>query len=215
MSAVRTCNCAACLARRTPDKEVGDTRQRVYRVLQLGGEVTASDVGNAAIVTLKQAQYWLGAFVAAGFAEARTEHRNHGAIQQVQYYRMTRDNGAHAPDIDGSGNIKPLSGSEAMWRTLKMISNLSCTELAQYASVDGTVVDESTANAYLKLLNKFGYAAVSEPATHSKKARYRLNNYTGPRPPQVLKSKQLYDANHCTEVDAQCHKVSNKQELSA
>lgn len=112
-------------------------------------------------------------------------------------YLLSRDTGAEAPQLrlDGTASHQGR-GTEAMWRTLRMLDDLNATELAAYAST-AAATSIATAKNYLKWLNWAGYLEVVTPSKPGQQARYRLarSMYTGPQAPIIQRSGQLYDLN--------------------
>lgn len=120
-----------------------------------------------------------------------------GAPFKTQTLRLIKDVGAEAPSLTREG--KPSNsgkGTEAMWRTLRILGELDANELAAQASIV-TPTTVSTAGAYLVWLKRAGYVIEVQASTSKHRARYRLapGKYTGPRPPMIQKVGQLYDPN--------------------
>ena len=120
-----------------------------------------------------------------------------GAPFKAQTLRLIKDVGAEAPSLTREG--KPSNsgkGTEAMWRTLRILGELDATELAAQASIVAPTT-VSTAGAYLVWLKRAGYVIEVQASTSKHRARYRLapGKYTGPRPPMIQKIGQLFDPN--------------------
>lgn len=97
-------------------------------------------------------------------------------------------------------------------RTLRMLKDINATELAAHAS-HATYTSISTAKNFLKWLNWAGYLDVTIPAQPGRQARYRLayGMYTGPLPPVIQRSGQLFDPNVGTVVYVLPSKRSNHE----
>lgn len=120
-----------------------------------------------------------------------------GGNFEEQRLRLKRDNGAEAPAITREGKPSKVgSGTEAMWRTLRILGEVDASELAEHASV---VAPTSlwTARSYLKWLKRAGYLQVVTPGGPGRLERYRLapGRYTGPKPPMIQRIGQVYDPN--------------------
>lgn len=120
-----------------------------------------------------------------------------GAPFKAQTLRLIKDVGAEAPSLTREG--KPSNsgkGTEAMWRTLRILGELDANELAAQASIVAPTT-VSTAGAYLVWLKRAGYVIEVQASTSKHRARYRLapGKYTGPRPPMIQKIGQLFDPN--------------------
>ena len=120
-----------------------------------------------------------------------------GAPYKTQTLRLIKDVGAEAPSLTKEG--KPSNsgkGTEAMWRTLRILGELDAHELAAQASTV-TPTTPSTAASYLLWLKKAGYVIEVLAGKPGRKARYSLapGKYTGPRPPMIQKIGQVFDPN--------------------
>ncbi|MBA5605861.1 hypothetical protein H3H36_10870 [Duganella sp. FT3S] len=122
-------------------------------------------------------------------------------IGTAKKWELARDNGIEAPRLTREG--KPIAqgaGTEAMWRSMRIIGEFNFRDLAAYASTSGTPVAEGTAKAYISALNAAGYLVVTKPAAMGKApslARYRIapGKNTGPRAPMIQRTKSVYDPN--------------------
>ena len=126
------------------------------------------------------------------------------AIQKHSIYKIVKDNGIEAPRVTRDG--KPVTqglGTEAMWRSMRIIGEFNTTELAAHAATSGVTVTHETAKTYIGALFGAGYLLrVAEAKSRGfgkgqVQARYRLapGKYTGPRPPMIQRTKQVYDPN--------------------
>ncbi|MFT0211801.1 hypothetical protein VQ643_04190 [Pseudomonas sp. F1_0610] len=114
---------------------------------------------------------------------------------------LVKDLGVEAPQISKSGKASRAGeGTEAMWRTLRMLPNVTVQELAGYASA-GVEVKVSTAQSYIKWLLLAGYVQHN----NGKPRRYSLikAKVKGPRAPQIQRIGQVYDPNTAEVVYAQ------------
>lgn len=112
-------------------------------------------------------------------------------------YTIVRDNGREAPRVRRDGTICPPTRRESMWRTMGRLKVFSCTTLAVAASTEEVPVSEGDARDYLKHLYRAGYLAIVQAAAPPAQGRtmYRLAKRTGGFPPQVLRTKAVYDPN--------------------
>lgn len=120
-----------------------------------------------------------------------------GALFKAQTLRLINDVGAEAPRITKQGTPSNAGqGIEAMWRTLRILGELSAHELAEQAST-AVPTTPSTAGSYLLWLKRAGYVVEVSPSKKGQKARYRLapGKYTGPLPPMIQKVGQVFDPN--------------------
>ncbi|MYM32233.1 hypothetical protein GTP58_28260 [Duganella sp. CY15W] len=143
-------------------------------------------------------QTYLHALTMGGFLEAKDIST--GAVPRKHEWKLIRDNGVEAPRLTREG--KPLQqgmGTEAMWRSMRIIGDFNYRELAAHASTSGQEVKDGTAKAYVIMLYAAGYLSLTKPAKNmvNGAARYRLapGKYTGPRPPMIQRTKSVYDPN--------------------
>ncbi len=116
-------------------------------------------------------------------------------------YLLARDCGVEAPRLRKDGSeVTQGRNRENMWRTMRIIGEFDYRELAIAASTEEVPVNLSDAKDYVYHLNKANYLVVTKDAhkgRHSTLARYRLvpSRYTGPKPPQVQRVRQVFDPN--------------------
>lgn len=119
-------------------------------------------------------------------------------------WNLVRDNGIEAPRVKKDGSQVTIGlGTEAMWRSMRFLTDFNSTELAGHASAGSEPVSVETAKTYIRFLFMAEYVEVVKPARALGKgkgaiqARYRLvpGKYTGPRPPMIQRTKSVYDPN--------------------
>lgn len=108
-------------------------------------------------------------------------------------YRLSRDNGVEAPNLDAKGNpTRKGYVAEAMWRTLRILGRATSEQIAAQVAATGTKVLASSVERYFRDLKNAGY--LERDGHH-----YILpaKRYTGPRPPMVQRTnhRQVYDPN--------------------
>ena len=186
--------------KRRPD----ETRYAIWMaVRQLGkaGCFSVHDVWELTRCSKEVIREYLTGLFKAGHIEARRDTRPCSPF----LYVLIRDNGLEAPRVRPDGTLITQGlAREQMWRTLK-ISNadFSPKDLAIIASTDTCTVYEIDAKNYLHFLKHAGYVVEVSPARPGHRtgagiqARYRLlpSRYTGPKPPQVQRVRQVYDPN--------------------
>jgi hypothetical protein len=121
-----------------------------------------------------------------------------GCIKADSLYQLAKDCGYEAPRLRKSGErTKQGSGTEQMWRTMKILSTFTPTQLSVTASTEDTVIKLSTAKAYCAKLRKAGYLAVAKPGGPNVQATYRFlkSKNTGPIAPQVQRTHRVFDPN--------------------
>lgn len=111
-------------------------------------------------------------------------------------FKLIKDAGNITPRLTKAGKpAKQGQKQENLWRSIKMLNWFTAKELADTSSVDDIVVSAQTAQTYLKHLNFAGYLRVREG--ENRLYRYQLlpSKNTGPYPPKILRSKEVYDPN--------------------
>lgn len=168
-------------------------RQRIWEAIRVGAVgFRAYDISRRASVDDTTVRSYLQSLIKGEYIEVID-----GARFEEQTLRLIKDIGAEAPAVTREG--KPSTsgkGTEAMWRSLRILGELDADELAEQASV---VVPTTTwtARSYLKWLKRAGYVVEVQASKPGKKARYRLapGKYTGPRPPMIQRIGQVFDPN--------------------
>ncbi|MNZ56462.1 hypothetical protein D3C78_744090 [compost metagenome] len=172
-----------------------DNRQRLWEALRENRDgFTWYGLSRTAGVTDETANTYLRALHKSGYIAPLPEARDTAGDR---CFHLLRDVGAEAPRLksDGTPSLQGL-GTEAMWRTLRVLGELDAKQLAEHASI-AAETSVATAKNYLKWLKWAGYVQEVVPSRPGRLARYRLapGKYTGPRPPMIQKCGQLYDAN--------------------
>lgn len=137
---------------------------------------------------------YLRSLVRAGYLAAREPK---SAVNPRRTFELIRDS-IEAPRVRRNGEeVTQSRPREQMWRTMKMIKEFSFVELAHHASTEEHPVPIEHAKDYIKHLYRAGYLALLRPGAPARPALYQLlpSKYTGPRPPQVQRVKQVYDPN--------------------
>lgn len=185
-----------------------DNRQRIWETLRNQPQgISIYTISRLTSIPDETVKTYVDSLRKGGYLE-----RGEGVGTQ-KIYRLMLDTGVEAPrlKLDGSPS-KVGQGTEAMWRTLNMLKDIDATELAAHAS-HATNTCISTAKNFLKWLNWAGYLDVTMPAQPGRQARYRLayGMYTGPLPPVIQRSGQLFDPNLGTVVYILPSKRSNHE----
>ena len=196
---------AATIKKRKPvDMEMAGgkgSRQRAWETIRKFGMGTPFTMAKLSIKTnIHEGTLftYIRALERAGFLTSEEVGRNGVAVKKQ--WTLVRDNGVEAPRLTRDG--KPLQqglGTEAMWRSIRIIGEFNYRDLSAHASTSGYEVKEGTAKAYVAALLEAGYLNVTKKSENKANgiARYRLkaNMNTGPRPPMIQRSKQVYDPN--------------------
>lgn len=137
---------------------------------------------------------YLKALSLAGYLEAVSL----GKRGEANIYRLIDDCGVEAPRLRKDGTpVTQGQGRLQMWNAMRICKEFSATDLAFNASTDDHQVAESEAKSYIHALCKAGYLVHQAGKANSPGHRYRLlpSMWTGPQPPQIQRTKQVYDPN--------------------
>jgi len=117
-------------------------------------------------------------------------------------YRLVKDVGIDAPRVTRDGvTVTQGQGRQQLWRTMRILGEFSWRELAIAASTEDCLCHERDAQYYCQHLHKAGYLALVKKGRGTGKGGqpgiYRLlpSKYTGPKPPQIQRVKQVFDPN--------------------
>lgn len=179
-------------------------RQRVWMAIRKHkNEFTIAQVAELGNMKYDSARDFITGLKRAGIiAEVRREKQpNMSQKIEVIYFKLVDDYGFHAPTVDRKGNLlgQKTTCNKAMWNTLRILKKaVNANELAALSSTDEQTVSVETADSYLRLLHHAGYLKIAREAHHAvRKAKYQLKAEmnTGPNPPMVQRSKQVFDPN--------------------
>lgn len=138
----------------------------------------------------------------AGYLEAVSK----GKRGEANLYRLINDCGVDAPRVRKDGTpVTQGQGRQQMWNSMRISKEFSAVDLRLNATTDDVQVTESEAASYCQALCKAGYLRIVTPAKtgtpgkpgSGQRCRYMLipTMWTGPHPPQIQKTKQVYDSN--------------------
>lgn len=109
-------------------------------------------------------------------------------------YTLVRDMGVDAPRVRRDGSAVPEPAQQAMWRGMKILREFAAPDLVAHAEMAGITIKPSTAQTYCQWLARGGYLTPLRTRP-GESTRYRFVRDTGPKAPQILRVKTLYDAN--------------------
>jgi hypothetical protein len=108
------------------------------------------------------------------------------------YYTLINDTGHDAPRVRRDGTpVTQGNGRLQIWNAMQVLKTFSVQELAFNASTEQHTVAEAEAKTYCAALCKAGYLIGQA------NQRYQLISakISGPHPPQIQRTKQIYDPN--------------------
>jgi len=110
--------------------------------------------------------------------------------QPVIIYQMQHNSGVDAPRVRKDGSLVTQGiGQKYMWNAMTSMKVFTPADLAFEASTECHQVKTATAKNYCQTLCHFGYLRKQT------KGAYKLIKRTGPKPPQIQRTKQVYDPN--------------------
>ena len=130
---------------------------------------------------------YLSALCKAGYLELVSGSKR----GESNTYRLVNDCGAEAPRLRKDGSpVTQGQGRLQMWNAMRIIKQFTAVDLAFNASTDEHSVAIGEATAYCQTLDKAGYLIKNGHL-------YRLlpAMWTGPQPPQIQRTRQVYDPN--------------------
>lgn len=107
-------------------------------------------------------------------------------------YFIIKDTGHEAPRVRKDGTpVTQGHGRQYMWNAMRILKQFRAIDLAFNSSTDTLKIAESEAKSYCAALCKAGYLV------NKGNQSYMLipAMWTGPQPPQIQRTKQIYDPN--------------------
>ena len=186
----------------TPIYRGHDHYWSVIRDLGKGGAIfTLNEVGlrtndpvNDCVIDYVRRLIKAGYVEVTGAKKTLTNLRRH-TVQQ-EYRLLKRPKATPKLNRDGS-QAKQGIGQEQLWTAIRALSSFDTRELAIAATTDDVAVAVETAKSYARHLETAGYLQILRPGSGPVSRIWRLkpSMNTGPKPPRILRSKMVYDAN--------------------
>lgn len=163
-----------------------------------GAPFTIAEIFSATDVNRRTIRSYLEALVAGNYAERiEPEPDATGADAAIRFRITVIPAPYHAPRLNRKGEpVTQGAGVENMWRTMQKLKEFTPRDIAAHATTDVVNVSDATAQAYCRALMAVGYLRVVEKAVaFNHQATYRLIENTGPLPPMIQRTKQVFDPN--------------------
>lgn len=107
-------------------------------------------------------------------------------------YSLIKDTGHDAPRVRKDGTpVTQGQGRQHMWNAMRILKDFTAADLAFNASTDDHPVAVSDARCYCTALSKAGYLITRKTGCYT----LLPSKWSGPQPPQIQRSKQVYDPN--------------------
>ncbi|WP_434777660.1 hypothetical protein [Neisseria sp. Ec49-e6-T10] len=109
-------------------------------------------------------------------------------------YKFVKDIGVDTPRFTKAGELITKSTiSEVLWLTMRILGRFTTHALVLHASTEDRAIKSSNARVYVWMLKSAGY--LKSVGFQGRKEVFLLIKNTGPKPPQILLIKEVYDPN--------------------
>lgn len=172
---------------RQPVHQAAPGRPEIWAALRKLRSASGETIRVTAKAQWRTVEDYLLSLVAAGIVTVEPSDLR----RRDQIFTLVEDSGVETPRVRRDGSLVPVPHTEALWRGMKMIRTFTAVELAH-----ATGVSEVQAKDYCQHLSRADYLLVIENK-HPKPTRYQLapSRNTGPLPPQIQRTKAVYDPN--------------------
>ncbi|MDX8389179.1 MAG: hypothetical protein R8M38_01680 [Mariprofundaceae bacterium] len=170
-------------------------RQMIWADIRARKVFTSHDLLKSSQLGSCTIRSYLRSLLIAGFIEKKGDSAKVG---ETIVYELMKDCGVDAPRLRSDGSRVTLGDiSENLWRTMRILGDFSTVDLIAAASTEEVRVSVNSAQSYCRTLAQAGYLATLPKAPGFRMTRYRLlpSKHTGARPPQVQRTKALFDPN--------------------
>lgn len=166
------------------------TREKIWRAMRELKRFRVPDLARETGVDHKRydMSLYLRGLINAGIVAVLEPPQRVGAPAT---YILVQDMGVTAPRVRENGTFLPESAQQTMWRAMRILREFGLRDLVANAEMAGRSLKMTTATAYCNWLVRGGYLRPPQKQGEP----YRLVKDTGPRAPQILHFKQLFDAN--------------------
>lgn len=179
--------------RKPADKLNGyDTRDAVWAAIRRLRKFTVRELHQETTMKLDSVRDYCLGLEKAGYIRraAMVKLADRGVGASATVWSLERDAGIIAPRVRRDGTpVVQGQGREQMWRTMRILRRFCVQQLTVSASTEECVIKEASAAEYCIMLCHAGYLRRMSPAC------YLFLIYTGPRPPMIQRTKQVYDPN--------------------
>lgn len=149
---------------------------------------TSTELRKETCCSTSQTGEYLKGLTAAKILSAADDPAYSGPIQR-KLYTLTDDRGIDAPRVRRDGSeVTQGRGREQMWETMRSLGRFTPRDIHIFGSTDEHRVPLSEASNYCLHLAKAGYLQGDAKG-------YLLVKRTGPKPPMIQRTKQVYDPN--------------------
>ncbi|MFM9902161.1 MAG: hypothetical protein ACKVOT_14210 [Polaromonas sp.] len=118
-----------------------------------------------------------------------------GVVGTPIEFELTQRPGVAPRVSDRGAKVTQGSGTEAMWRVMKILPTFDYRDVAEAATLGDLVISAQTAKSYVVHLARAGYLATVRPSKPGTPARHRLERNTGMHAPCITRLKVVFDRN--------------------
>ncbi len=191
------------MSRKPIDKQQpSQCRQAIWEEIRKKGDWAFTSTELDVVLDASTIREYLTSLHKAGYLEAISI----GKRGEANVYRLIDDCGVDAPRVRKDGSqVTQGQGRQHMWNAMRISKEFSAVDLRLNATTDDVQVTESEAASYCQALCKAGYLRIVTPSKtgtsgkpgSGQRCRYMLipTMWTGPQPPQIQRTKQIYDPN--------------------
>jgi hypothetical protein len=178
------------MSRKPIDQQQPDEcRQAIWDFIRnrQGEPFTADDILYHVRLDAGSVRDYLTGLVNGGYLSSRTFK---GQLHKIICHSLIKNSGIDAPRVRKDGSLVTQGiGQKYMWNAMTSMKVFTPADLAFEASTECHQVKTATAKSYCQTLCHFGYLRKQT------KGAYKLIKRTGPKPPQIQRTKQVYDPN--------------------
>ncbi|NVO00933.1 MAG: hypothetical protein HXX17_16580 [Geobacteraceae bacterium] len=172
-----------------------ETRQAIWDEIRQLKSFFQPEIERAVNLESSNIRDYLTGLLRAGYLDAKTT--KDGIIKRISY-TLIKDAGRTAPRVRKDGSeVTQGRCRQYMWNVIPILKMFTCADLAYNASTPEHTVALNTARDYIGALHNAGYLAPAKPCKSGEKQLWKLKHgkWTGPHPPQIQRTKQVYDPN--------------------
>lgn len=169
-------------------------RQAVWDAIKRLGIFTVTEVWKETALKRDTVSEYVTALEAFGCIR-HTGFKTAIAGQKAKVYEHVKEmNFREAPRLRKDGTkVTQGIGRELMWRTMRILKEFSVQDLAITASTEEHQVATSEAEYYCRYCCLAGF--LKKTSDSPLRYRFLMHRYTGPKPPQIQRVKQVWDPN--------------------
>lgn len=177
------------MAPKPMDKRNGlDSRQALWEVIRRLQTFTLRTLREETVLKMDSVREYVFGLESAGFLRRQPRSEKPGTPNS---WELVNDIGVEAPRVRKDGTLVTQGdGRKNMWEAMRILRTFTARELAVAASLPECRVKEQTAIDYAYHLCKAGYLKKSGDGYTFLPAAY-----TGPQPPQIQRTKRVWDPN--------------------